>query len=352
MRISTLLFFAVVLLLISLFFHSHGKVKILTSEFAEVIVPPLGLPPVPWPKDNLYSKDKAELGRLLYFDKRLSTDGTISCASCHNIPCAYSDCKAIAVGIDHRKGTRHSPTIINAAYSTHFFWDGHALSLEEQCKGPLFNVREMSNISDVHEAHRECEQRVKSIPGYHFLFEKTFGVGQISVETIAKAIATFERTLLSGNSPYDRYQAGNKQALSHDQIYGMQLFNQVGCANCHSGFNFTNDSFHNIGIGMDKPDPDLGRYLVTHNESDWGAFKVPTLREIAHTKPYMHDGSFETLEAVVDYYDQGGIANQHLHPLMQPLHLSASDKAALISFLKSLSGEGWQHFHEPAYFPN
>lgn len=312
---------------------------------------PLGLGPVPWPKDNSYSKEKAELGRLLYFDKRLSSNGTISCASCHNMPCAYSDCRVIAVGIDETKGTRHSPSIINAAYATHLFWDGRAASLEDQCQGPIGNPKEMTTAKDVHEAHRQCVERIKEIAGYKKLFKNVFGHDEITLEDLSKAIATFERTILSGNSPYDRYRAGEVSALSEEQIKGLQVFKKSGCTNCHGGFNFSDDRFMNIGIGMDRPNPDLGRYAITHQDKDWGAFKVPTLREVEHTGPYMHDGSLKTLEEVVEYYDKGGTKNKNLHPLIHPLHLSQEDKKALISFLKSLSGEGWQNVQVPKQFP-
>jgi cytochrome c peroxidase len=312
---------------------------------------PLGLPVVPWPTDNPYSREKAELGRLLYFDTRLSSDQTISCASCHNIRCGFSDCRALPIGINQKVGTRHSPTVINAAYSTHLFWDGRASSLEEQCKGPLANTKEMAEATDVHEAHRQCAEQVNKIPGYRSLFKKAFGLDDINIDLIAKAIATFERTILSGNSPYDRYQAGDTSALSQEQLRGMQVFEKVECARCHAGFNFSDGRFLNIGIGMEAPQPDPGRYAITHIQNDWGAFKVPTLREVEHTGPYMHDGSLNTLEAVIDYYDKGGIKNKNLHPLIRPLHLSDEDKRAMVSFLKALSGEGWQNFQEPKHFP-
>lgn len=314
---------------------------------------PLGLPPVPWPEDNPHSKEKEDLGRILYFDKRLSSNQTVSCATCHNIPCAYSDCRILAIGIDDHTGTRHSPTIINAAYSKLLFWDGRASSLEEQCKGPIGNPKEMTLDKDVHEAHRECVKRVQNIDGYRPFFKKAFGSDEITLDHIAKAIATFERTVLSGNSPYDKYMAGDKSAMTEEQIRGMKVFmeRKVGCANCHSGFNFSDDKFNNIGVGMDEPNPDLGRYVITHEEKDWGGFKTPTLRESEHTAPYMHNGSLATLEDVIDYYDKGGTPNKNLHPLMKPLHLSAEDKQALVSFMKALSGEGWKNFKEPEHFP-
>lgn len=322
-----------------------------TSVAPDEIVPPLGLPPIPWPADNPYTKEKWELGRLLYFDKRLSSDGTVSCASCHHVGCGYGDCRPIAIGIDGEKGTRHSPTIINTAYDTFLFWDGRATSLEEQCKGPLANPKEMSKLKDPHEAHRECVQNVSKIAGYAPLFKKAFGTEEITLEKLTKAVATFERSVLSGNSPFDRYMKGDRTALTKEQVHGMAIFRKVDCPSCHQGFNFTRSQFQNIGIGMDKPNPDLGRYLITHDEKDWGAFKTPTLREVEHTAPYMHDGSLKTLEEVIDYYDKGGIPNKNLHSSMKPLHLTEEEKRALVSFLKALSGEGWQQIEEPKNFP-
>lgn len=325
-----------------------GFISLFGTETIEV---PLGLPPIPWPADNPYSKDKEDLGRILYFDKRLSSNQTISCASCHNIPCAYSDCRILAIGIDDNKGTRHSPTIINAAYSKLLFWDGRAASLEEQCKGPIANPKEMTLLKDPHEAHRECVKKVQSHIGYRPLFKKAFGTDEITLDHISKAIATFERTILSGNSPYDKYVAGDKSAMTKEQIEGMKVFKKSGCANCHGGFNFTDERFLNIGVGMDEPNPDLGRFVITHNERDWGAFKVPTLRESEHTAPYMHNGSLATLEEVIDYYDKGGTPNKNLHPLMKPLHLTEKEKQEMLSFLQALSGEGWKNFKEPTEFP-
>lgn len=346
-------FLATAFLLIFVFLgiYSAFSQQDIKEQEVQNINPPLGLPPIRWPQDNPYTKEKAYLGQMLYFDKRLSSDKTISCASCHNMPCGYSDCKEIAIGISESKGTRHSPTIINAAYNTIFFWDGRARTLEEQCKGPLANTKEMTKIHDPHAAHEKCIDHIKDIPGYMILFKKAFGNEEVTIDKIAKAIATFERTVLSGNSAYDRYKAGDRSALSQEQIQGLAIFKKVGCANCHAGFNFTDDRFQNIGVGMNDPNPDLGRYLITKQEKDWGAFKTPTLREVEHTAPYMHDGSLKTLEEVIDYYDKGGVPNKNLHPLMEPLNLTQEEKKALVSFMKALSGEGWQHIEEPEKFP-
>jgi cytochrome c peroxidase len=314
---------------------------------------PFGLPPIPWPENNPYTKAKAELGRLLYFDKRLSADGTVSCATCHNLPCGYSDCRSVAIGIANAKGTRHSPTIINSAYLQVLFWDGRAATLEEQCKGPIANPKEMAKEKNAHEAHERCEEKVSEIEGYRDIFHKVFGEGDtVTIDNITKAIATFERTILSGNSPYDRYLANIPNSLTKQQEHGLLVFRKSKCINCHLGVNLADPThFFNIGVGMDKENPDLGRYAITKDEKDWGAFKVPTLREVELTGPYMHDGSLKTLREVVDFYDKGGIPNKNLHRFIHPLNLSKEDKEALIAFLQSLSGEGWEKIEEPTVFP-
>lgn len=318
---------------------------------AEEVKPPLGLPPIPWPAHNTYSKEKATLGRLLFFDKRLSFDQSVSCASCHNRQCGFSDCRSVSIGIDQTKGTRHSPSLINSAYLTAFFWDGRAESLEDQCEGPLSNSKEMTALKNPHEALKHCVECILTIPGYRPLFKQAFARDQITIEDISQAIATFERTILSGNSPYDRYIAGDHTALSEEQIRGLSLFKKSGCINCHTEPLFTDNRFHNIGIGMNNSDPDLGRYVITHQEKDWGAFKTPTLRETSKSSPYMHDGTLHTLEDVINYYNEGGIKNKNLHPLIHPLNLTEEEKKALISFLMALNGEGWQQVSPPAELP-
>jgi cytochrome c peroxidase len=315
--------------------------------------PPLGLAPIPWPEDNPYSPAKAELGRMLYFDPRLSSDGTVSCSSCHSPDKAYTDAAPFSTGIGKQIGGRSAPTVINRAYSTQQFWDGRADSLEEQAKGPIANPIEMTIDKEEGKAHTESVRRIRSVPGYIARFKQAFGDGEITIDHVAKAIATFERTVLSGNSPYDRYQAGDKKAMTPDQVRGMDIFfNKAACDSCHLGFNFTDGSYVNIGIGMDKPKPDLGRFIVSKREEDKGAFKTPTLREVQHTGPYMHDGRFRTLDQVVEHYDKGGIPNPYLDRRIKPLHLSAQDKKDLVAFLKALSGEGWQKIQAPPALPH
>ncbi|MFN0053042.1 MAG: cytochrome-c peroxidase [Planctomycetales bacterium] len=314
--------------------------------------PPLGLPPVQWPEDNPYSSAKAELGKLLYFDKRLSIDDTVSCASCHAPEKAFADGAPVSTGIGGQKGGRSAPTVINRGYSTQQFWDGRAASLEEQAKGPVANSIEMTSEKTAEAAHAAIVKKLRGIPGYVKRFEQVFGTREFDMDHVAKAIATFERTVCSGNAPYDRHQAGKKDALTADQVRGMNVFfNKAACDSCHLGFNFTDGSYVNIGIGMDKPNPDLGRFAVSGRDEDKGAFKTPTLRDIEHTGPYMHDGSLKTLEEVVEHYDKGGIKNPHLDQRMKPLKLSAQDKKDLVAFMKALSGEGWKQIKPPAEFP-
>lgn len=308
---------------------------------------PKGLVDIFWPADNPYSPEKAELGWLLYFDKRLSCDNTVSCASCHDPRHAFTDGQAVSTGVRGQKGGRNAPTVINRAYSLLQFWDGRAASLEEQAKGPIANPIEMDL------SHEACIKKLRAIPGYRQRFKAVFGTEEFTIDHVAKAIATFERTVLSGNSAYDRFKAGDKAALTESQQNGMNIFfsNKARCDSCHEGINLTNGKFANIGIGMDKPNPDLGRYLVTKREEDKGAFKTPTLRDIARTAPYMHDGSLKTLEEVVEHYNKGGIPNKWLHQDVRKLDLTDKEKKDLVEFLKALNGEGWQHIKAPESFP-
>lgn len=319
---------------------------VLLAQEAPVAVP-LGLLPIQFPRDNPYSVAKRELGRLLYYDKRLSADGTVACASCHDPKFAFTDGKAVSDGIKAQKGGRSAPTIFNRAYSLNQFWDGRAKSLEEQAGGPMANSIEMGNTHDA------VVGTLREIPGYRAMFKQAFGSESFGIDEVTKAIATYERTVLSGNSPYDRYKAGNKTALAAAQVRGMDVyFNKAKCDQCHEGINLTTNAYHNLGVGSDKATPDEGRSAVTKNGSDWGTFKTPTLREIARTAPYMHDGSLATLDDVVEFYDKGGIANKNLDERMKPLKLTAGEKKDLVEFLKALNGEGWQaKLVPPTVFP-
>jgi cytochrome c peroxidase len=312
---------------------------------ADTPKPPAGLPPLSWPSGNRYSAAKVELGRYLYFDKRLSADETVSCATCHDPKFAFTDGAAVSSGIRSQKGNRSAPTVINRAYGLAQFWDGRANSLEEQAKGPMANPIEMGNT------HEAIVGKLQGIGGYRALFAKAFGSEQIDIDRVAMAIASFERTVLSGNSPYDRYKR-DKKAMSPEQVRGMGVFfDKAKCDKCHEGANFTLNAYANLGIGSDKPEPDVGRFAMTKDPRDWGVFKTPTLREIEHTAPYMHDGSLKTLEDVVEFYNKGGIANKNLDPSIKRLNLSEGEKRDLVAFLKALSGEGWQNIQAPAEFP-
>ena len=201
-------------------------------------------------------------------------------------------------------------------------------------------------------AHEAVVTALKAIPGYVDQFKKVFGTEDFTIDHVAKAIATFERTVYSGNAPYDRYESGDKSAMSAEQVRGMNVFfNKAACDSCHLGFNFTDGSYVNIGIGMDRSKVDPGRFVVTERDEDKGAFKTPTLREVSQTAPYMHDGRFRTLEDVVEHYDKGGIKNPYLDSRIKPLHLTAQDKKDLVAFLKALNGEGWQQIKAPKEYP-
>ncbi len=297
------------------------------------VVVPLGLQAIQWPADNPYSAEKVELGRMLYFDTRLSADGTVSCASCHAPDQGWTDNAPVSTGIKGQKGGRSAPATINRAYSQAQFWDGRAASLEVQAVGPIANPIEMG------ETYPNVTKKLSAIPGYQKLFHAAFGSPDVTVDKVGKAIATFERTLLSGNSAYDRYKAGNKRALTSAQVRGMDVFfNKAKCDACHEGSNFTLNSFNNLGVGTDKPNPDEGRAIVTKKAEDWGAFKTPTLRDIAKSGPYMHDGSLKTLEEVVEFYNKGGIPNKNLDARMVKLNLTEGEKKDLVEFLKALDG--------------
>lgn len=291
------------------------------------------LPPVSVPPDNPQSDAKVRLGHQLYFEKRLSLDNTISCATCHDPDKGWADPRRVSEGVGGAKGTRNSPTVLNAAYNSFQFWDGREPDLEHQALGPLQNPVEMKMTMEL------VLQRLNGIPGYVAQFQEVFGTGPTE-QGIAKAIAAFERTVISANSPYDQYLQGNRAAMSPAAIRGMNLFKgKAHCIACHSGPNFTDGRFHNLGVGYkDGKFADEGRATVTKQREDTGAFKTPTLRSVALTAPYMHDGSEPTLESVIDLYARGGVPNPYLDPLMTPVHLSKREKADLVEFLKALTG--------------
>lgn len=289
---------------------------------------PAGLVAPPLPEGATMSAAKVELGKALYFDKRLSRDNTVSCASCHDPNKGWSNGEQFATGVRNQKGGRNSPTVLNAAYARLQFWDGRAEWLEGQALGPIANPIEMDLTLD------EAVARLKGIKGYGQLFQQAFNAAP-SKEGIAQAIAAFERTVLSGDAPYDRYVQGDKKALSPAAVRGMNIFfNKGHCSACHAGPVFSDQAFHNIGIGMDQPKPDIGRMEVSKQLGDRGSFKTPQLRDVARSAPYMHDGSLKTLEEVVEHYNKGGIANPQLDEELYPLNLSAAERADLVTFMK------------------
>ncbi|HEV8702356.1 MAG TPA: cytochrome c peroxidase [Candidatus Polarisedimenticolia bacterium] len=288
------------------------------------------------PENNPISEAKIDLGRKLYFDARLSKDGTVSCATCHDPDRGFSDARPTSLGIGRQAGSRNAPTVINRLFSQEQFWDGRAADLEAQALGPIQNPIEMGHTLP------EMISNLKALAGYAPAFQAAFSTPDITEGRVAQAIATYERTVLAGNSPFDRYQAGEKSMLSESAVRGMTLFNdaqKANCVTCHAGFNFTDESYHNLGVGMEKPNPDWGRFGVTKKEFDKGAFKTPTLRNVTQSGPYMHDGSEATLLDVVRFYDRGGFKNQWLSKEIKPLNLTDQDRADLVAFLESLSGD-------------
>lgn len=285
---------------------------------------PKGLPAIVHPKDNPPTEEKIALGKQLYFDKRLSADDTISCASCHDPKKGWSNGERFATGVGGKKGGRSAPTVLNSAYSPLQFWDGRAKTLEDQALGPIANPIEMNMEID------KVVAKLNGIKGYKEEFQKIFGT-DVTQEGIAKALAAFERTILSGDAPYDRFKAGDKAALSEGAQKGMKLFfGKANCSACHAGPNFTDGSFHNIGYDSE----DEGRFAISKIKGDTGAFKTPTLRDIARHEPYMHDGGLKTLDEVVAHYNKGGNNNPYQDEEIFPLKLTKEEMADLVTFLK------------------
>ena len=296
---------------------------------------PLGLDLyLPVPEDNPLAREKVELGRKLFFDPLLSRDQTLSCAGCHEPERAFTDGRAISQGVFAREGTRSVPTLVNRGYGRAFFWDGRISSLEEQVLQPIQDSKEMDMTLE------EVLTRLKKEEDYRQGFREAFQT-EVNAEGIAKALASFVRTLLSGNSRFDRYFNGEREALSEDARQGLEIFRGKGnCTACHIGPNFTDEGFHNTGVAWgDGRFLDNGRFSVTEREEDRGKFKTPTLREVGRTGPYMHDGSLATLEEVVTFYNDGGRPNPNLDEELQPLKLTDQEKRSLVTFLQSLSGE-------------
>ncbi len=319
-------------------------------------------------EENPLTRAKIELGRQLFFDPRLSQDSSISCASCHHPDFGYAKDTQFGEGVGGQAGNRNSPTAYNRILSSVQFWDGRAATLEEQAKGPIANPIEMANTHDV------CVDYLNKIPGYKLQFERVFPGEGLNIDTVAQAIASFERALVTGPSAWDYHEAlktftelyaadyenfeemkeddpelyeeyvvlkkqADENPLSESAARGAALFfGKANCTACHVGANFTDELYHNIGVGMDAENPDLGRYEITKNEKDKGAFKTPTVRNVELTGPFMHDGSQKTLEEVVEFYDKGGHPNEWLDEKIVALNLTAQEKADLVEFMKALTG--------------
>lgn len=334
---------------------------------------PTGIPRWKWrkliPRENALTAEKVALGEALYFDKRLSVDGTVSCATCHDPATAFADRNSLAVGVGGRVGTRNVPTTLNAMFNQSQFWDGRARSLEEQAMQPLLNPLEMG-MPD----REAVVARLNAIPEYRQSFEAAFGTGAIEFDDVARAIASYERTLLSADSPFDRFMAGDPRAITEAQRRGWKLFRgKANCIACHtfsreSPF-FTDNKFHNTGItagdlnpeellnslrskspdGLDRKRvselahmekfTELGRFLITRREQDTGAFKTPTLRDIELTAPYMHNASEKTLLDVMKFYNQGGIKNRYLDEKIRPLNLNDGELSDLVEFMRALTSD-------------
>ena len=320
------------------------------------------------PENNPLTRAKIELGRQLYFDGRLSADGKISCASCHSPAEGFGAHTQFGVGVKGQTGGRNSPVSYNRILSKEQFWDGRADSLEAQAVGPIQNPIEMGNT------HEQAVKTVAGIEGYRLQFTAVFGPDSVNIDNVGKAIATFERTIVSSPAPYDYYNTlkpfldryptseeldelkkdepetfaqyekakaeSEAHPISESAVRGLKLFfsDTAKCTACHAGANFTDEKYHNIGIGMKAEKPDLGRFEISKDEKETGAFKTPTIRNVELSAPYMHDGSLKTLEEVVEWYAKGGHPNPHLSDKIKELKLDVQQKADLVAFMKACTG--------------
>ncbi|MBT5376884.1 MAG: cytochrome-c peroxidase [Nitrospinaceae bacterium] len=293
------------------------------------------IPAMEYPSDNKWSKEKEVLGKMLYFDPRLSGSNWISCATCHNPGLGWGDGLPRTIGDGQKELGRHAPTVINSGYFALQMWDGRKKTLEDQASGPIGAAGEMNQDYD------ELIRELQALPDYVNRFDKVFGKNALNIENISKAIATFERSVVSKNAPYDKYWAGDKQAMSASAVRGMDLFFGKGkCGICHNGPVFTDSGFHNIGVKAAGPlKVDLGRYNETKDDFDKGGFKTPGLRDISRSAPYMHNGTESTLEEVISFYNRGGDVKDNISPFITPLELSKQEEKDLVAFLKALDGE-------------
>jgi cytochrome c peroxidase len=287
------------------------------------------------PVDNPSTPQKVALGKMLFFDPRLSADGNLACAGCHNPMFGWSDGLATAKGSKSKILGRATPTVVNAGYNTIQMWDGRKSTLEDQAMGPMESMDEMAMDLKVLFAWLE------KTPGYKAAFTKAFPGEPIDHKTVSKALAAFERTVVSNDSPFDRWLRGDKKAMTPAQIRGFRLFTDRGKANCvacHQAPNFTDNGFHNIGLAVyDQPTPDMGRYVIKPVASMKGAFKTPTLRDVALTGPYFRDGSAKTLMETIDHYNRGGVSTKDRSPEIKALNLSKEEMEDLLAFMHALT---------------
>ncbi len=301
---------------------------------AERLDIPLGLDNyLPVPKDNPLTRKKVELGRRLFNEKQLSRDGTVACSTCHDPKRNFTDDKPLAEGVFGRIGARRVPAILNRGYGTAFFWDGRIPTLEEQVLQPIINDKEMDMTLE------EVVARLRKDEQYTAEFDSVFG-HDITEQDVSHALAGYVRTILAGNSRYDRYLNGEGDALTELERRGLEIFRGKGnCTDCHLGPNLTDEKFRNTGIAWKNGElVDLGRFQFTEQANDRGSFKTPTLRNVADRAPYMHDGSLATLRDVADYYNRGGNRNPWLDRELLPLRLTDAEKEALVAFLHTLTG--------------
>jgi cytochrome c peroxidase len=285
---------------------------------------------VPSPPNNKPNPERIELGKMLFFDPRLSGSNRLSCENCHSLSKHWTDGMPLAKGEGSRVLKRGTPSLINVGFDDSLMWDGRFKTLEDQVWSPMLNTDEMHGVQD------EVLTKLQGLPGYVRAFDKAYPGEGISQSTVAKAIASFERTLVSKDSPFDHWIQGDESALKAGAKRGFQIFTgKANCIACHQGANFTDQGFHNIGLAGSA---DPGRYAIVPVRILQGAFKTPTLRDVELTGPYMHNGAYRTLEQVIDHYDRGGDDKAHLDPNMKPLGLTAQEKEDLVEFLKSLTG--------------
>jgi len=345
MNLHRILFPILVLMLLAsaMVLRSEDQKTVFPTGKTVHIKAPLGLPPVLIPPDNPPTAESIALGRRLYYDPILSADKTVSCATCHSPEFGFADPKPVSEGVGKKKGTRNSPTVINAAYFTAQFWDGRSPSLEKQAEGPVQNPVEMANTLAT------VEQRLNADPSYKEEFAKAWGPRPITYEMVEKSIASFERTVISGNSPFDRWKYGHDEAAVSAAVKrGFAVFTSPkkgNCAVCHIvGEKYallTDNKFHDVGVSVDLGRfTDDGLFAVTHQEADRGKFKTACLRNIARTAPYMSDGSLKNLKEVVDFYIGAGNSNPNLDKEIHVLDfLSGQERSDLEAFLNSLTGE-------------